>query len=155
MINLSNEELRRIHIEYLSDRRITTLFNEIAAIYSTAIPKGLIKSKIDGTTELIFDEKVLYLVNTIKSKIDQIIRTDYKILVEKNKDEVAISKEYGIVFGFWYYHQRGKVFKVKECSSKGELNDIEGFSSYELNEIFIVTEGEFKGNAILKKHCEI
>jgi len=78
-IKISNEQLKELHIRFLSDRRIATLQNEIAAIYNVAIPKGLIKT--DGSFEMIYDEKVEYEVKRVRSIIEDIVKTDYTDLV--------------------------------------------------------------------------
>ena len=77
------ELIKELHIRFLSDRRIATLQNEIAAIYSIAIPKGLIKT--DGSFEIIYDEKVEYEVNRIRSIIADIVKSDYTDLVAEIK----------------------------------------------------------------------
>lgn len=59
------------------------------------------------------------------------------------------------VSSFWYWNKLGKSFKVKACSSKGDLNDVEGICTYDCTDFYMVTEGEYKGNVILKKHCKI
>jgi len=59
------------------------------------------------------------------------------------------------VSNFWYWNKLGKSFKVKPCTFKGELNDVEGTGTYDCTDFYIVTEGEYRKNVILKKHCKI
>ena len=63
----------------------------------------------------------------------------------------VIVKE-GVPIDFWYYRMGNQTFNVKFATSKGETREM-GFSQYELSEILIVTDGEHKGNALLKSHC--
>jgi len=56
---------------------------------------------------------------------------------------------------FWYSDMKGLPLNVKYATSRGEMRDMEGFGSYDLSEILIVTDGEFKGNALLKSHCAL
>lgn len=62
-IKISDEQIKELHIRFLSDKRITTLQNEIAAIYNVAILKGLVKT--DSSFEIIYDEKVEYEVKRV------------------------------------------------------------------------------------------
>ena len=55
---------------------------------------------------------------------------------------------------FWYWNKLGKEFKVKSCSYKGQIAEMGGISKYDIPDIYLVNEGEFRGNAILKKHCK-
>jgi hypothetical protein len=85
--------------------------------------------------------------------------------VDKVKDEIQLfwdsknldnnSGLYPAVSNFWYWNKLGKKFKVKACTCKGDLNDVEGTHTYEPTDFYMVTEGEYKGNVILKKHCKI
>jgi hypothetical protein len=59
------------------------------------------------------------------------------------------------VSSFWYWNKLGKSFKVKACTCKGDLNDVEDIGTYEPTDLYMITEGEYKGNVILKKHCKI
>jgi len=59
------------------------------------------------------------------------------------------------VSNFWYWNKLGKSFKVKVCTCKGDLNDVEDIGTYDPTDLYIITEGEYRGNVILKKHCKI
>uniref|UniRef100_A0A6M3MER1 Uncharacterized protein n=1 Tax=viral metagenome TaxID=1070528 RepID=A0A6M3MER1_9ZZZZ len=96
-IKISNEQIKELQIRFLSDRRIKTHQNEIAAIYNIAIPKGL---KItNGFSEIIYDEKVEYEVNRVKQIIADIVKTDYVDLV-LNSEEMEEEK--------WFINRIGK-----------------------------------------------
>lgn len=57
--------------------------------------------------------------------------------------------------GWWYSEKKGEKFNVKKCASRGELLDTEGISHFEIEDIFIVIDGEFKSSAIIKTQCKI
>ena len=59
------------------------------------------------------------------------------------------------VSNFWYWNKLGKEFHVRACTCKGDLNDVEDIGTYDPTELYMITEGEYKGNVILKKHCKI
>lgn len=80
-----NEQIKDLHIRFLSDRRIKTLQNEIAAIYNVAIPKGILKT--DGSFKLVYDEKIEYEVNRIKMIIKDIVKEDYSGLIEPGEPD--------------------------------------------------------------------
>jgi hypothetical protein len=63
------------------------------------------------------------------------------------KDVVGISE-------WWYYKRVGQQFTVKQCTFKGQITEMEGVGGYDVTDFWIVDNGEFMGNAILKKHCE-
>lgn len=70
-----------LQIQYLSDRRIATLNNEIAALYNIAIPKGIVRA-LDGSIVLIYEDKTNKEVKRIQSIINDIIKTEYLELIE-------------------------------------------------------------------------
>jgi hypothetical protein len=74
------EEIRDLHHRFVTDRRITTLNNEIAALYSIAIPQALIKK--DGVATLVYDDKTEYEVRRIRLIINYIIKNDYQELLQ-------------------------------------------------------------------------
>jgi hypothetical protein len=84
-----------------------------------------------------------------------IMLSEYKAFVSTGVDLkkphiIVVSK---VPSGFWYSDMNGRTFNVKYATSKGEMRETEGFGGYDLSEILIVTDGEFKGNALLKSHC--
>ena len=70
------ETPQELHYRYLTDRRIATLNNEIAAIYNISIPKYILDYS-EKKVEIIYDEKVEYEVQRCKNIIAEIIKTDY------------------------------------------------------------------------------
>ena len=77
---ISEEQLRALHLQFLSDRRLATLQNEIAAIYSRSIPKGMIIDKEGGIVEIHYDEIIVKEVARIRSIINDIIKREYSLL---------------------------------------------------------------------------
>lgn len=55
---------------------------------------------------------------------------------------------------YWYSTQIGKEFKVK-TSSRSHLKDTEGFFSKDPLDVWVVTDGEWAGCLILKKHTTL
>ena len=84
-----------------------------------------------------------------------------KIIKEYDKIEALkrwkfnITINDSVVKGFWYVAQLHEKFEVKHCTSRGELNSVEGFGIFEVEDIYIVTDGEYKDCAIHKKHTTI
>ena len=74
------EEIKELHHRFVTDRRIATLNNEIAALYSIAIPQALIKK--DGVATLVYDQKTEYEVRRIRVIINDIIKNEYQELLQ-------------------------------------------------------------------------
>jgi len=67
---------KKLHIKYLSDRRIHRLKSEITAIYATAIPIGIAEKKI------VYSGKVENEVHRVESIIYEIIQREYSDLFD-------------------------------------------------------------------------
>jgi len=78
---LRDETLKELRHKFLTDRRIATLNNEIAALYNIAIPKAVVKK--DGVAVLIYDDKTEHEVKRIRNLIIDIVESDYKELVRR------------------------------------------------------------------------
>ena len=74
-----NEDVLRLREQYLTDRRLKTLYSEIASIYNCAIPKALVDFG-NNTWSIVYDEKVEYEVQRIKDIINEIVKQDYSKL---------------------------------------------------------------------------
>lgn len=84
--------------------------------------------------------------------------TDGKIHVQLFWDSKNLDNNTGLypaVSNFWYWNKLGKSYQVRNCTCKGDLNDVEGTGTYEPTDFYMIAEGEYKGNVILKKHCKI
>jgi len=78
-IRPAEEEIKMLRYKFLTDRRIATLNNEIAAIYNVSIPKYLIVE--DGIPTIKYEERVEYEVNRVRSIITKIIEAEYTDLL--------------------------------------------------------------------------
>jgi hypothetical protein len=78
-IRLTEDEIKALQFRCLTDRRIATANNEIAALYSISFPKYLIVK--DGIATLRYDERVEYEVARVRSIITAIIQTEYADLL--------------------------------------------------------------------------
>ncbi len=77
-----------------------------------------------------------------------------------SKPEVDYSQPYvkigeGLQLDYWYSKRNGSCFNVIPATYKGQIKDVEGFGGIDVDKVFIVSFGEFKGNAILKEHCTL
>jgi hypothetical protein len=75
------EEIKELHHRFVTDKRIATLNNEIAALYSIAISQALIKK--DGMVTLVYDKKTEYEVRRIRMIINDIVKNEYQELLQK------------------------------------------------------------------------
>jgi len=80
-IRKTNEEIKQIHFEFLSDRNIATWNNEIAAIYSISIPQGLVKN--GDFVSIKYSDDVEYEVNRIRIIMADYIKAKYQDLLGK------------------------------------------------------------------------
>jgi hypothetical protein len=71
--------------------------------------------------------------------------------VDLKKPHIIIKKD--VPSDFWYSDMNGRTFNIKYATSRGEMREMEGFGKYNIDEVLIVTDGEFKGNVLLKTHC--
>ncbi len=104
------------------------------------------KSKIVEESEMYF-QKFLEIRGIEMSEYKAFVSTGVDL---KKPHIIVVSK---VPSGFWYSDMNGRTFNVKYATSKGEMRETEGFGGYDLSEILIVTDGDFKGNALLKSHC--
>ena len=74
---------------------------------------------------------------------------EYK--VEITEDSSLLSKEANEYF--WYKNHIGKSFNVKRMDYDRKRK-LCGFGHYEIDECWVVTDGEHIGYGILKKHCK-
>ena len=78
-IRPAEEEIKMLRYKFLTDRRIATLNNEIAAIYNVSIPIGF--QVENGITTLIYAISVEYEIARVRSIIVDIVTNEYSLLI--------------------------------------------------------------------------
>lgn len=101
-------------------------------------------------------------IDQLRQVIEQLsIVTESEILNKKEEqksdgiissiiDSVTIPK--GVEGDWWYKELVGETFKIKDAVFKSDIMNC-GVGGRQPEELFIITEGDYKGNAILKSHC--
>ncbi len=72
---MQQEDLIKLQIRYLSDRRIASLQSEKIAVLNCAIPCIILKE--NGEKELIFEQKVMYEIDRINKILIEYIEEHY------------------------------------------------------------------------------
>lgn len=70
----------------------------------------------------------------------------------KPSDIVVINDD--VPEGFWYSELQGQKFKIKPMTNSAKYG-MEGFSQYEIEECWLIAEGDSGNNGLLKKHCKL
>lgn len=74
---------------------------------------------------------------------------------KSNNSKVRVYMSFDKQSDAWYRNHNGTVYNVKECYNQGDLSDMHSFSGKDPKDVYIVIDGEFKGNGILKEDCKI
>jgi hypothetical protein len=61
------------------------------------------------------------------------------------KDDVPTS--------FWYSNQIGKQFNIRNPRGRREIMETEGMGSYNTEDCYVVLDGEYARNIVVKEHC--
>lgn len=105
--------------------------------------------EFDSTKELVgwaYSEFNLADFDDEKTTSESIV-----VRIDESKPHALVLKK--TPFDYWYFSQIGAYFNVRPATSKSDIMETESFGGVDISEVLIVTDGEFKGNALIKSHC--
>lgn len=115
-----NELEDNIRRAYLADRRIASLYNQMAVLYILAIPTIIIRP--NQPAEFIYDEDTKHEVNRLREIIVDITKSEYPFIISEQKIQEPVVKK--CICGAKLSNQTGYHATCWKCERELTLGDL-------------------------------